>query len=190
MKYTRIKTKRHKLALTVIIVLLALAGIGYALHSKKSDKQPVTANQYTKGEQAAGRSNAGDTATGSSSTQVPPSSDNNKNSPNSGATGTLLAPTGNFVSNHDPNLGGHPAPNTETSVCNTTPGATCQITFTKGSTVKSLSAITADSGGAAYWNWKLQTAGLTAGTWQIKAVAKLGGQTKTATDAMNLVVSP
>ena len=57
------------------------------------------------------------------------------------------------------------------------------------SMVKSLPAQTTDAGGATYWNWKLQDYGLTAGTWKITAIAKLNGQTQTATDATNLEIS-
>jgi hypothetical protein len=47
---------------------------------------------------------------------------------------------------------------------------------------------TTDSGGSAYWTWKLQDIGLTEGTWKVQAKATLGSQTKTANDLMDLVV--
>src|SRR5690606_17218727 len=104
------------------------------------------------------------------------------------ASANLITPFGNFVSNHRPNLSGSPAPNTLSSVCNTTPGASCTISFTKDGTTKSLPAQTADANGATYWNWKLQDIGLTTGTWKVQANASLNGQTKSASDALDLVV--
>ena len=115
--------------------------------------------------------------------------DNNTN-PDSNSSAELLMPFGNFISNHHPNLSGSPAPNVESSVCNTTSGASCAITFTMNGITKSLSPETTDKGGAAYWSWTLQQVGLTEGTWKIQAVATLGDQTKTASDAMDLVVGP
>jgi hypothetical protein len=103
-----------------------------------------------------------------------------------------VVPTGDFVSNHHPNLSGSPAPNTMTSVCTTTPGASCKISFTNTSTgvVKSLPSQTTDAGGSTYWGWKLQDIGLSAGTWKIQATAGSGDQAKVATDPMDLVVEP
>ncbi|HET7060328.1 MAG TPA: hypothetical protein VFH99_03385 [Candidatus Saccharimonadales bacterium] len=105
------------------------------------------------------------------------------------STTVLLAPFGNFVSNHHPNLSGSPAPNTMSSVCNTTPGASCKIIFTKDGTTKELVSQTADANGSVYWNWKLQDIDLSSGSWKIQAITSLNGQTKTASDAMDLVVT-
>lgn len=103
---------------------------------------------------------------------------------------TLVTPTGNFISDHHPNLSGSPAPNQMASDCTTTPAASCQITFTMNGTTKSLPAKTTDAQGSAYWNWTLQSIGLTAGTWTVKAVATLNGSASVATDARGLVVAP
>ena len=115
-------------------------------------------------------------------------SDKNNNS-NPDATTTLVAPYGSFVSNHFPNLSESPAPSSLTSVCNTSAGATCQITFTNGSTTKSLPAQSTNSSGYTYWSWNIQDIGLTVGTWKIQATSSYKGQTKTSMDGMNLVVS-
>lgn len=106
------------------------------------------------------------------------------------ANARLMQPLGQFVSNHRPNLSGQPAPNTISSVCQTTSGATCTITFTLGNTVKSLPKQSTDKGGYTYWEWRLQDIGLTTGIWQVEAVATLGSQQQTATDPMNLEVKP
>lgn len=116
--------------------------------------------------------------------------DSKSNTGGTDSNAVLTAPKGDFVSNHHPNLSGKPAPNTVSSVCTTTPGATCTISFTKDNITKSLPVQTTDRGGTAYWNgWTLQSLGLTAGSWQIKATASLNGQTLSSTDAMNMEVA-
>jgi len=100
-------------------------------------------------------------------------------------SGSLIAPSGGFVSNHHP---GNGTPTNETSVCNTSPGATCYIQFAKGSEVKKLDTQTADSNGATYWYWDVNTAGFGSGSWTISAFASLSSQTKTASDSQPLVV--
>ena len=170
----------------IILVLLLGVAAAAAVHLHHKTSQPITASQATKGELsqpgAAGQSNK----TGTSANTQP---DNSKDQP-AGSSATLVTPTGDFVSDHHPNLSGSPAPNLESSVCTTTPGASCKITFTKDGVTKALTPETTDLGGSAYWDWKLQDVGLTAGSWQIQAVATLNGQTMSATDAMNLVVAP
>ncbi len=94
----------------------------------------------------------------------------------------LRTPTGNFVSNHKPELESSWGLNQIDSVCNTTPGASCQISFEKDGVTRTLAAKKTDSSGAAYWSWTLQEVGLTEGTWRIKATATLGSQTTSAED--------
>jgi len=99
---------------------------------------------------------------------------------NSSAATSLTVPFGDFVSNHKAASG-----DVEYSVCNTTPGATCYIEFTQGTTIKKLDVETADNTGAASWSW---TVNLGSGSWAINAVASLNGQTKSTTDSRQLVV--
>jgi flagellar hook assembly protein FlgD len=101
----------------------------------------------------------------------------------------LIAPSGNFVSNHKPGQNG--SPTSEQSVCDTTPGATCFIQFTRDSTVKILAPQVAGSDGTAFWEWDAKDAssiGLTPGSWNVSAVASLNGQTKTSNDALPLEI--
>jgi hypothetical protein len=101
------------------------------------------------------------------------------------------APTGDFVSDHHPNLGGSPAPNTETSSCTTTVGVECQIRFTMNGVTKELPVQTTDGDGSTLWsNWTLQSIGLTQGSWQVTAVAINGSNEVTAQDPLQLVVAP
>lgn len=113
-----------------------------------------------------------------------------KKKPDGAASKTLRAPSGDFVSNHEPNLDGDPAPDTLESVCVTTPGASCTISFKQNGIIKTLPAQMTDAEGAAYWNWKLQDYGLTTGEWIIVARATLGDQTKTSEDSLKLTVKP
>lgn len=107
----------------------------------------------------------------------------------SSSTAAPVTPTGDFVSDHQPNLSGSPHPSQENSVCVTTPGATCYIEFTQSSVVNKLDAQTTDSNGAAYWTWDVAKDGLTTGSWQVTAVATLNGKTTTSTDPEALVIN-
>lgn len=109
---------------------------------------------------------------------------------NSGSNLPLVAPYGSLVSNHQPNLSGTPAPSSEQSSCNTTPGATCYIVFTKDGATNRLPDQVANSYGVAYWSWDVKQAGMTQGSWQIQAITTLNGQTKSTPDTINLNVQP
>jgi hypothetical protein len=99
----------------------------------------------------------------------------------------LHAPSGNFVSNHSPGQNG--SPTQESSVCNTTPGASCYIRFNKGSSTTALPTRKTDDGGTAYWQWDVKSAKLSAGDWTVTAVATLNGQTKSTMDPIPLHIS-
>jgi len=171
------------IAFSVIVVAGVLSFIYYKDHHKTTKITYISANQYTKGQPTQSQNSS---STNSTNNGQQSSKSNNASSTNNQ---TLIAPSGDFVSDHHPNLSGSPAPNSMTSVCNTTPGATCQISFTMGSTVKSLPIQTTDPGGTTYWNWTLQQIGLTQGTWTIKATSSLNGNSLSASDVMSLVVS-
>ena len=128
---------------------------------------------------------------------APPSSQNsngNNSSQSSGSNAsasepsqaTLITPWGNFVSNHHPGEGG--SPSSETSTCNTTPGATCYIRFTNGTKTRNLGSKIANANGAVIWNWDVNAAGFSSGSWQVTAIATLNGQTKSANDSLALLV--
>jgi hypothetical protein len=168
------------LVLVALVLVLELTNTITLFHSENTGlaTQPTTtdrtAGPETKGEQP-----------------VPAESETKEEeNANQAVNVTLKAPMGTFVSNHRPNLSGSPNPNEVQSICETTPGATCQIIFTKGSETKQLPVQKTDGEGAAYWTWKLQDIGLTSGTWKVQAKATLGSQTKTADDALDLEVNP
>ena len=183
------------LGIVVIVITLFILEISNTtsfFHDKTVVRHKTSGNQSTKGEQNGSKSstNTISSNTGSQGTSSDTSSVSSDKGTNNTTDVNLEAPSGTFASNHHPNLSGNPAPNTLTSDCTTTTGAACQIVFTNTSSgvTKSLSVQTTDAGGSAYWSWKLQDIGLTEGTWHIKAVATLGNQTKTSTDAMDLEV--
>jgi hypothetical protein len=92
-------------------------------------------------------------------------------------------PYGDFVSSHTIENDGN-----EASVCITTPGISCSITFTQNSVTKTLPKKVTDNNGAAYWNWKPSDIGLSAGSWTITAIAYSGNLTASSKDARELVV--
>jgi hypothetical protein len=179
--------KMYLTASTLVIILVVVVGAAKIFDVGPFHKTTavVSATSFpTKGEpKGSGNTNASPGAKSDSS------SSNSSNKPIASSTATLFTPTGDFISNHHPNLSGSPAPNSMSSVCDTTPGASCKITFTQGSTTKALASQTTDANGSTYWYWKLQDIGLGVGSWKVQAIANLNGQAKTASDAMDLVVA-
>jgi hypothetical protein len=114
----------------------------------------------------------------------------NISSPNNSPTGNSpVAPYGNFISNHHPNIGGKPYPSSEVSTCITTIGASCSITFRKSSITKTLQSQKVDSQGVATWIWDVQKEGFAAGEWSITVTAQLNDKLSTVSDKNNLIVS-
>ena len=181
-------------ALVVIGVVLFIFEATPTTHIfHKKHVAPHTSSQYTKGE--AGNTNSDTSGKSSSNTNTQSSnSDGNTYTNTKGQSdypvqqeAAVETPRGNFASAHKFSLSSQPLLQ---SSCETTPKATCEITFTNGSNTVRLAAKTTDDGGAAYWTWKPQDIGITSGTWKIQAIAKMGSTTKTADDALNLEVTP
>ncbi len=178
--------------LAVVVVVLIVLELTHTIHLFHS--QAVSGNiptistsssKSTSSPSPSKRTSSNTSTTGSSTKDnTPPTASGTSSLP-------LVSPFGSFVSDHHPNLGGTPAPSSEQSVCNTTPGASCTITFTNSSAVvKSLTAQTANNNGSVYWTWDVKTAGFTVGNWQIKAMATLNGQSQSASDPTDLTVEP
>lgn len=177
-------------ALSLIVVVLVVAG-GFFWYIKNPVRKPTSVIPSTTVTEPAVSSTPSETkATSSQPSSSPsPTPTPTKSASNavSGSAGlSLIAPWGSFVSNHHPGQGG--APTTESSVCNTTPGASCYIKFTNGESVQTLAAKLTDSNGSVIWNWDVSNAGLASGSWKITAVATLNGQTKTTDDPQNLEI--
>jgi hypothetical protein len=207
MRKNRLQTRRSWLTkkkitiLAVLVCLIAGTLIGlektdttHLFHSGNRDyvtQKPSsnrTANSDTKGETSKDNSSASQQPA-SDTTNPEQNKDKDSDTSTAPSGAELKDPSGNFVSNHHPNLSGSPAPNEIQSVCVTTSGAYCEIVFTKDGVTKSLPKQLTDRGGASYWTWKLQDIGLTKGSWKIQAKATLGSQTKTADDAATLEVN-
>lgn len=177
-------SKRRLVALIVVIVLAG--GLVY-WHTYDRPvvphKQAQSGGQETKGETKIDKDKLANTGKPSDYSQ-------DKLIPQPPSHADLIEPSGNFVSNHRPNLGGQPAPNTMQSTCTSYVGASCTISFSKDGVTRALPTQMVDSNGTAYWSWTLQEIGLTVGTWKVKAQATLGNQSKSAIDPLDLVVDP
>lgn len=186
------KFRNAKLAQLIITAIIAvvLAAVGVWTDRRHapaaaSTQSTVTTHPITDKFKAAENPAQSSTTNSNPSSSSSSTSSTAQTNPNT----TLQKPFGNFVSNYSPNLSGRPHPNSEVSVCNTTPGAKCDIQFTSNGVTKNLGAMTTDSSGAAYWSWTLQGIGLYKGSWTVTAVASLGSLTQTTTSSATLEVS-
>jgi hypothetical protein len=177
------KFKQNRILLIVLVglLLVALAGL---LFSRPATKQVSTIPSSTSvGTSSNASSEAQNSLTNSGGA-------NDSSSSQSGGTTTeravLNAPWGNFVSNHSPGQNGSPL--AETSVCNTTPGATCYLKFTNGAKTRLLDKKVANVNGSIIWNWDVKAAGFESGDWRITAIATLNGKTKSTVDSLPLSV--
>ena len=96
----------------------------------------------------------------------------------SAAPTDVTAPSGSFVSNHQPST----TADQEQSLCSTTIGAKCSISFTKGSSVIKLEAQQTDDNGSTTWDWTPSQLGLSSGSWSVSATATAGSNSATTTD--------
>ncbi len=185
-----VSNKNFRRALVALIVVLLVGGLLMAWHSHnvhraQSKSGTIPTSKKTKSTGGSGTKSQKAT-TGQANTS--PTADSTKLQGSTSATSAILEPPfGTFVSNHRPGQNG--SPTAEQSVCNTTPGATCDIQFTNASGItKSLGAEVADANCTTYWSWNINGGTLAPGSWHITAVVKLNGQTKTAADPTQLEV--
>jgi hypothetical protein len=181
-------SKRFHWVLVALILVLLVGGAAVALHVRSVHNAQKASGPIPTSKKIGSTANSKDKSQQATTNQTNASSDNPKQPGSPVSTSSVLAaPFGTFVSNHKPGQDG--SPSTEQSVCNTTPGATCDIQFTNAAGVtKSLGAEVADSNGTAYWSWNINGGTLAPGSWQITAVAKSNGQTKTTPDPTPLEV--
>ena len=185
-KKTILKKHKHSnsqllllVVLTLVVVIAVGAGIHHHYHNRTVFKTTTTS------EPAKIQSTA---SKGGTTTQNPVSQSAQATIPaTTGTNVTLQKPSGSFVGNHYPGQNG--SNQNDTSVCITTPGASCYISFAKDGITKSLPVTTTDDTGSAYWTWTPQTVGLTSGKWVVSAVATLGRQSAATQDPIQLEVS-
>lgn len=176
-------------ALLAVLAVLELTNTTHLLHKQKV---PAVIPSTPRSSSSANNQKSTGSSTAQTGSPSTPSSEKTPSYTNNGQE--LIAPFGNFVSNHAPgtlDYSGKPTPTAETSACNTTPGASCYIKFTYTDTGQTtqLSPQTVDANGSAIWNWDTsKDAHLTSGTWQITAVATLNGQSKTTDDPTKLTI--
>lgn len=191
-KGKRLRLGKIKLLVGLLVVVIVIIGL-FLIHQHKfsrkiipstQSKSTVSSSKSSSSSSSVKNSQLGSSSSSSSAPTTPDKSTPTLAPASSGAA--PATPTGQFVSNHKPGANG--SPTSEESVCSTTPGATCYIEFTMGSTVKKLNAETADANGSAYWNWDVGNAGFTSGSWQVTAVATDNGKSASANDATPLEV--
>jgi cytoskeletal protein RodZ len=181
------RTSRSKKGDFIILIMIFAVFIlgGFFISSHNNSK---TINQTYNRTVVTKISSASDTpaktTTGANSSdmaQRKQSSPGSTSTINSGAA--PITPSGTFVSGHLANLDSN-----ELSICNTSSGAICSITFTNSSGQKSLTAKQTDSNGAAYWSWTPSSLGLSSGSWQVAASAIINGKSVSTQDPKTLEV--
>jgi len=183
MKHVRKKTNKKRIWLVVVLVVVVavlLAWGGKWLLDKRN--QPAAKTQTTN------QDNSDPKQEVTPNPNVPGGTEHND--PN--ADVKLIAPTGTFVSHHRPSVSGSGGPSDMFSSCTVeTPGASCFIRFTQGTTVKQLEKkkVGAEDD-TATWQWNINNVGLAPGDWVIEAVASYGDQELVTKDALPLQVKP
>jgi hypothetical protein len=170
-----------------IIIIICLIALFYGInnHRVKSNIVTNSTDNISKGSTLNGGVDSSSSLNKNIATP-----ENSKSSPSQVSNNLSVSkPSGNFVSNHHPKIGENSSQNQMTSVCNTTPGANCNIEFTLGSTTKSLGPKVTDAQGFAYWSWNLEDLGFSEGTWEIKATASESNNIMTSIDSMGLVIT-
>lgn len=192
MKYKTNTTHNKQIVYGIVGTVLVLAIAASALAYWRIHRAPAPTVATNQGPATA-------TTHVPSGTNNPTSPTNGGDSSKSGGTpSTTLspgvqpaAPNGQFVSNHAARLSGGAIYSTESSTCLTTPGAYCQIQFQMGDTIRTLPKKLTDANGNVVWeSWTLGDVGLSAGAWDITAIASNGSHTASTKDAIQLTVSP
>lgn len=175
-------------AAILAMTILELTNTTHVFHKRKAVTSTIPADKST-GSGAADKSRSDSPSTPAENTTNPPAASDKSTTPPTSGT-ELLAPSGNFISNHRPSLGGVPNSSSEESICTTTPGAFCTITFKKDGVTKTLESLQTDNSGTVIWQWDVKSAGFIPGTWTVTATATLNGQTKSTDDLQPLEVQP
>jgi ferredoxin len=198
----QVKKSRSSLVLSilaiavVVLVVLFLTKPWSSNPTKKVENQTTTnhssVTKTSPNTQSSATNSAPNSATTTtlepSSNKVGTGTSTSSGNGNTTTTTTITTPSGDFVSAYSVD-----SDTPINSVCNTSPSVTCQINFTNtlSNVTESLPAEVTNSDGSTYWQgWEPQDYNITAGIWQITAVATYNGQSTTATDSMNLSVQP
>ncbi len=177
------KTSQESKIVFMVLLCFAFIGLAFFYYQSKNNSVveviPSSSNSQTKNNPAK------DVSPANSKNSEPQSNQKKQTAPTQSNV-DVISPYGSFVSNHRPNLS---SLSKMQSVCSTTPGAKCSITFKKNGQTKSLAEQTVGSDGSTTWDWDIVDAGLSVGTWEITATASSGGKTLSTKDTINLEVT-
>jgi hypothetical protein len=175
---------RSKKMLIMLLIGVSLLGCGFLLYINNKPPTPTTSIPSTTQDEDIKNVEQGVSAKNANSTTSSSMSD--KQGGDTTATITAVnTPTGNFVSSHRVNS----SASTIESICTTSLGATCEITFRKGDTILTLGKKQVNNNGTATWIWTPASLALTSGSWEIMATATMGDKTSTAIDPLKLDVA-
>lgn len=172
-------SKKRRIVVGVFIAVVALA-VGTFFFVGLGNEAEVTTTPSTTQEEDQVATKQGESQKNAGAVTTP---DNDKQANGAAGSDSVAAPEGNFVSSHRANMG-----STIESVCTTTRGASCDISFTKGGVTKTLGRKDVNSAGAASWIWTPASIGLTPGSWVITATAELSGAQTSSKDPSNFEV--
>jgi len=183
--------RRSTLMIALALIVVFLGVCAFVLVKHYTDKPKITKTQNgaaISNPNVPGGDISKDSAPGAStppSNGISNSKDGTANEPGSAPSPDTqpAKPIGDFVSSHQAALG-----TPENSTCTTTAGTNCQIKFTSGSVVKSLPVQDTNRDGSTSWDWTPQEIGLTAGQWEITAIATNKTLSAATTDSMPLTV--
>lgn len=187
MSFGAFRAARLRRSVTGALIVAAALVVGGCSAETGDDETPATTTTTTAA--------AGPTTTTAPTTSAAPTTTTPSTAPSTepatppdgdgdGGGPAPQEPTGAFLSAHrlptgDPEV-------TVRSICQTTPGATCVITFTRGDVTRSLPEQTVDETGHASWNWKPAEVGLDLGHWDVQVTATMNGQVRSVADAIGL----
>lgn len=187
------RNKKIIIGILTLVALIVIAGTIYSLQQPDTGSSEIPAKTPETTDNQANQNGDKDFSQSAGNTSPSTTTDTGatpKSNSNTGAT--LIKPSGAFVSNHQPSLSGASSPSAMQSVCNTTAGASCTITFVNSASgvTKTLAAQTTDKNGSAFWSWDVKSAGFSEGSWKITATATLNGQSSSSEDTLALEVKP
>jgi hypothetical protein len=159
------------MTLILAAVALVLAGFWFWQQHQPASKSATVTPQPSASVPMGGHGPNTSVDAGPSHDATPSAAPTPVSNPSHPVSSTLAAPTGSLLSSASCS-----GTCTEESICDTVPGATCELKATKdGQTLTVGPGKVADGNGTALWDWS--TSQLTKGNWSVYAVASLNGST-------------
>lgn len=176
---------------------LALVAVGCGSDGSSGQDSTTTAEGYTPltsaprettGPSTTSAGSADGTVTTTRPGETSTSPSGSATSPTSPGADALLPPSGTFLSSHKLSLSGTGAPSNARSVCRTSPGASCWLTFSNDGRNVSFLAEKVDASGVATWDWSPTDIQLTIGHWDVTVTAERGSEQQVVEEAIGLDV--